>query len=81
MASALNIRDLGGTRKADIEAEARLRGVSVADIVREYIDAGLARTRAERAQAAWVASAKAGLAEEADYVTRHGPTFAEYRRL
>ncbi|MEL6643929.1 MAG: type II toxin-antitoxin system CcdA family antitoxin [Pseudomonadota bacterium] len=80
MPSALNIRDLGGTRKSDIEAEARRRGISVADIVREYIDAGLARTRAERERAAWVDSAKAGLADEAEYVARHGPALAQYRR-
>ena len=34
MTSSLNIRNLGDARKAALEAEARLQGVSVADLVR-----------------------------------------------
>ena len=76
MPAALNIRDIGTDRKAAIEAEARLRGVSVADVVRSCIDEGLARAQAERDRSEWIAAARDGLEDEG----RRSPTLARFRR-
>ena len=81
MTSSLNIRNLGDARKAALEAEARLQGVSVADLVRTCIDQGLARSQADRDRAAWVAAARQGLADEARHLDRAGPSLARFRQL
>lgn len=81
MGTPLNIRDIGDARKAALEAEARARGMSIADVVREWIDAGIARSRAERARAQWLSSARAGLEDEAAHLARHGPSLARFRRV
>ena len=80
MSSTLNIRDIGADRKAALETEARLRGVSVAEVVRSCIDDGLAAARAERSRAAWIADARAGLADEARHLRETGPTLARFRQ-
>lgn len=81
MSASLNIRDIGQDRKAALEAEAKATGTSVAEIVRNCIDAGLARARAERERAEWIAAAKEGLADEARHLERQGPSLARFRRL
>ncbi|GGE53252.1 hypothetical protein GCM10011360_45070 [Primorskyibacter flagellatus] len=79
MTAPLNIRDIGDTRKAALDLEAKARGVSVAEVVRGWIDDGLARSEAERARAEWVAAARAGLADEARQLERNGPSLARFR--
>jgi hypothetical protein len=79
MSTALNIRDIGEERKAALEAEARAAGVSASEMVRRWIDAGISQAQAERERAAWVAAAKAGLAEEAERLERDGPVLARLR--
>lgn len=74
MPSSLNIRDIGHDRKAAIELEARRRNTSIADVVRGWIDVGIAETRAERERADWIASAKEGIADEAHHLKKNGPT-------
>jgi plasmid stability protein len=81
MPSALNIRDIGQDRKEALEAEAEATGASISDIVREWIDAGLSRSRSERERAAWIAAAKAGLADEARHLELNGPTLARFRKI
>ena len=81
MSSALNIRDIGRDRKEAIEREAEMAGSTIADVVRSWIDEGIAKSRAERDRAAWIASAKAGIADEARHLERNGPSFARFRRL
>jgi hypothetical protein len=80
MSNALNIRDLGAARKAALEAEARRRGLSAADLVRLCIDEGLARSAAERARAAWIAEATPGIEAEAARLQAQGPSLARFRR-
>lgn len=80
MPSSLNLRDVGADRKAALKAEADARGLSISDIVREWIDRGIAQSRAERARAEWIAAAKEGLADEARHLERHGPSLARFRR-
>ena len=41
MPSPLNIRDIGVTRKRALEREAKERGASIADVVRDWIDDGI----------------------------------------
>lgn len=81
MPSPLNIRDIGRDRKTAIELEAKIRNASIAHVVREWIDAGIAKTRAERERAAWIASAKEGIADEARHLERNGPTLARFRQV
>lgn len=81
MPSPLNIRDIGEGRKAALEHEATARGLSIAEVVRDWIDAGIAASRAERERAAWIAAARAGLADEARQLDREGPSLARFRRL
>lgn len=80
MAASLNLRDIGERRKAALKAEAEARGKSVSEIVREWIEQGIAQSRAERARSEWIAAAKVGLADEARHLERHGPTLARFRR-
>lgn len=80
MPAVLNIRDIGEDRKAALEEEARLRGVSIAEVVRECIDTGLAEARRERESAEWRAAAKAGLNEELRQLHANGPTLARIRQ-
>jgi post-segregation antitoxin (ccd killing protein) len=80
MTASLNLRDIGDHRKAALKAEAEARGISVSEIVREWIDQGIAQSRAERARAEWIAAAKAGLADEVRHLERDGPTLARFRR-
>lgn len=81
MTSPLNIRDVGRDRKAAIELEAKITGASISDVVRGWIDAGIAKTRAERERAAWIASAKEGIADEARHLEKNGPSLARFRRV
>ncbi|MGY3439697.1 MULTISPECIES: hypothetical protein [unclassified Marinovum] len=81
MPAPLNIRDIGQDRKAALEAEARASGASISDVVRDWIDAGIERSRAEQARAAWIASAKDGLANEARHLEQDGPSLARFRQL
>ncbi len=81
MSSSLNIRNIGQDRKAALEAEAQAAGASISDIVRDWIDAGIARSRAEREQAAWIASAKLGIADEARHLELNGPSLARFRQV
>ncbi len=81
MPSPLNIRDIGQDRKAALEAEANATGTSISDIVRDWIDAGISRARVERERAAWIASAKEGLADEARHLELNGPSLARFRRI
>lgn len=74
-----DIRDLGAERNAALAKEARSRGMSVTDLVRQFVDEGIARTRAHRARDAWIAEARAGLAFEAEHLARNGPSLARYR--
>jgi post-segregation antitoxin (ccd killing protein) len=80
MPSPLNIRDVGQDRKAAIELEAKITGASIADVVRGWIDAGIAKSCAERERAAWIASAKEGIADEARLLEQNGPSLARFRR-
>ena len=79
MANALNIRDIGAERKRAIAEEARIRGVSSADLVREWIDAGLDTACRLREAEAWRQAARPGLEAEARFLEDHGPTLARYR--
>ncbi len=81
MPSPLNIRDVGQDRKAAIELQAKMTGASIADVVRGWIDDGIAKTRAERERAAWIAAAKEGIADEARHLEQNGPTLARFRRV
>lgn len=81
MAAPLNIRDIGPDRKAAIEAEAAAAGTTISDLVRDWIDAGITRARAEREHAAWIVAAKQGLAEEAHHLERNGPSLARFRQF
>lgn len=80
MAASLNLRDIGEQRKAALKAEAEARGQSISEVVREWIDLGIAQSRAERARVEWIEAAKAGFADEARHLERHGPTLARFRR-
>jgi post-segregation antitoxin (ccd killing protein) len=79
--ATLNIRDLGAERKAALTTEAQSRGVSVAELVRQFIDEGLERAQAHRAREAWIAEAREGLAFEAEHLARNGPLLARYRTV
>lgn len=81
MAAPLNIRDIGADRKAAIEAEAAAAGASISNLVREWIDSGIAHARREREHAAWIAAAKQGLAEEARHLEWNGPSLARFRQF
>ncbi|MEO0939827.1 MAG: type II toxin-antitoxin system CcdA family antitoxin [Pseudomonadota bacterium] len=81
MSATLNIRNLGAERKAALEREAQLRNASVADVVREYLDAGLKADARARAQAEWIEAARPGIEAEREYIERHGMLLAEYRRV
>ncbi len=81
MPAPLNIRDIGRERKAALEAEAEATGATISDIVRDWIDAGISRTRAERERAAWIAAAREGIADEARHLERNGPSLARFRRI
>ncbi|MDZ7711133.1 MAG: hypothetical protein U5K36_14605 [Roseovarius sp.] len=81
MPSPLNIRDIGEDRKAALEQEAVARGLSIAEVVRNWIDSGIAASRAERERAAWIAAAREGLADEARQLEREGPSLARFRRV
>ncbi|WP_425050966.1 hypothetical protein [Psychromarinibacter sp. S121] len=81
MPSPLNIRDIGADRKAALEREAKATGGSIADVVRAWIDEGIARAQAEREREAWIASAQQGLSEEASRLERDGPSLARFRRF
>lgn len=80
MPAPLNIRDIGQDRKAALEAEAAATGTSIADIVRDWIDAGISKARAERERATWIASAKVGIFDEARRLEQDGPSLARHRR-
>lgn len=81
MPSPLNIRDIGQARKAALESEAKATGKSLAEVVRLWIDDGIAKSRAERERAAWIASAKAGIADEERQLEERGPSLARFRRF
>jgi len=81
MAASLHIRDIGQDRKAAIEAEAAAAGTSISDIVRDWIDAGIARARAEREHAAWVTAARQGLEDEVRRLELNGPSLARFRQF
>ncbi len=81
MPSSLNIRDIGRDRKAALEAEANATGSSISDVVRDWIDEGISRARAERERAAWIASAKEGIADEARHLELKGPSLARFRQV
>ena len=81
MAASLNLRDIGEHRKAALKAEAEARGQSISEIVRGWIDQGIAQSKAERARAEWIEAAKSGLADEARHLERHGPSLARFRRV
>ncbi|GAA6202831.1 hypothetical protein [Aquicoccus sp. SU-CL01552] len=81
MPSPLNIRDIGQDRKAALELEAKATGRSIAEVVRDWIDAGIARSRAERDRAAWIASAKEGIADESLHLEQNGPSLARFRQV
>ncbi|MEM8577105.1 MAG: type II toxin-antitoxin system CcdA family antitoxin [Pseudomonadota bacterium] len=79
MATSLNIRDIGAERKAKLEAEAKARGVPVAEIVRTLLDDGLDKAARKRAQEEWIEAARPGLEAERAMYEKHGPTLARYR--
>lgn len=81
MRSPLNIRDIGQDRKAALELESKATGKSVAEVVRDWIDAGIARSRTERERAAWIASAKEGIVDEARHLEQNGPSLARFRQV
>lgn len=81
MPSPLNIRDIGQDRKAALELESKATGNSIAEIVRDWIDAGIARSKAERDRAAWIASAKEGISDESRHLEQNGPSLARFRPL
>lgn len=81
MPSPLNIRNVGRDRKAAIELEAQITGASISDVVRGWIDAGIAKSKAERERAAWIKAAKEGNADEARYLEQNGPSLARFRRV
>jgi len=80
MPAALNIRDLGADRKAALEREAKLRGASVADVVREYLDDGLDRAARKRAQEEWIEAARPGLEAERKHTEKYGVSLERYRK-
>lgn len=80
MPSPLNIRDFGQDRMAALELEAKVTGTSIDEVVRDWIDAGIARSRAERVRAAWIASAKDGIADERRHLEQNRPGLARCRR-
>ena len=69
---ALNIATRRG-RKATLAEEARSRGVSVSQLVRQFIDEGIDRAQADRRREEWIAEAREGLAFEAQHLAEHGP--------
>jgi post-segregation antitoxin (ccd killing protein) len=77
--TTLNIRDIGVERKAALAEEARARGLPLAELVRQFIDEGIGRAQAVRAQEAWLAEAREGLEFEAAQLARNGPSLARYR--
>lgn len=79
MPTPLNIRDIGPERKQALEQEAKAAGTSIAEVVRTWIDDGIARSRADRERAAWVASAQAAIADEAAHLEEHGTSLARFR--
>lgn len=81
MPSPLNIRDIGQDRIAALELEAKATDRLIAEVVRDWIDAGIARSRAERDRAAWVASAAGGIADECRHLEQNGPSLAWFRQL
>jgi post-segregation antitoxin (ccd killing protein) len=74
-------RDLGARRGAALAEEAQSRGMSVPDLVRQFIDEGIARTQAHPDREAWIAEARQGLAFEAEHLATNGPSLARYRRV
>lgn len=81
MPAPLNIRDIGQARKQAVEREAKLQGSSIAEIVREWIDLGIAQAEAAREKEAWIAAAEQGIADEARDLEANGPTLARFRRV
>ena len=81
MPSPLNIRDIGQDRKAALELESKVTGKSIAEVVRDWIDAGIAKTRTERERAAWIASAKEGIVDEARHLEQNGPSLARFTQV
>lgn len=79
MGNALNIRDIGEARKAAILEEARERNVPVAELVREFIDSGLALSRQNREREIWIRESAPGLEAEQLFLDTHGITLARYR--
>lgn len=77
----MNIGDIGDERKSALDAEARARGLSVAEPVRRIVEDGLQRMRTERERETWIASARGGLAFEAEELERNDPSLARYRSL
>ena len=80
MSAPLNIRDIGQDRKAALELEAKTTGKSVAEVVRSWIDAGIAQSKAERERTAWIASAKQGITDETRHLEQNGPSLARFRQ-
>ena len=78
--NALNIRDIGESRKAALDAEARAQGVSVSELVRRFLDEGIRKARSDRAREEWLVAARDGLAFEAEELGRCGPSLARHRR-
>ena len=81
MPAPLNIRDIGQDRKAALELEAKATGNSISEVVRGWIDAGIAKSRSERERAAWIASAKEGIADETRHLEQNGPSLARFRQV
>lgn len=80
MSSPLNIRDIGWDRKMALERESKATGNSISEVVRDWI-ACIARSRAERDRAAWIASAKDGIAQECRHLEQNGPSLARFRQV
>jgi plasmid stability protein len=80
MKASLTLRDIGEERTSALKAEAAVRGTSVSALVREWIDAGLVRSRAESARVEWIQAAQAWRADEARHLERCGPTLGQFRK-
>ncbi len=80
MSSPRTIRDVDRERKTAIELVTELTGSPPTDAVRDGSDSGIAKTRSERDRAAWMASAKKGIADDARHLEQNGPGLAQLRR-
>ncbi|HLS18636.1 MAG TPA: hypothetical protein VK090_02415 [Paracoccaceae bacterium] len=78
LVSASHIYEIESRRKAALEAEAKVRGISVTELVQHFVDEGIQRVQSSRKEE-WIHAAREGLAFEAKRLEQQGASLARYR--